>query len=250
MNITYIIIILTFLSALIEKGSKKKYFDNVKILQKINWENFTIFLLALLLIFQLWESRKSNIKEEKKDFLSTETFNNVINTDKKISTANNKLESMLKSLDTEIQFTKDEFILIGELNKDITKVRTSIEKDLAEYKNLNSQYKEQIKIEHENINEAKPNLKIVNPVTLCDSSNFSFQFIFTNYGKQEIPDSIKYYSLLVLVDSNLTVSKIELIKSNFGEHNLLSIRRRVLFLYCKFRKIGKNENSKILRAFC
>ena len=222
MKITYIIKIVTFISALIEKFSKKPVSERRWIFRSLKLENVTIVLLGLLLIFQLWDSRNTSAKEEKNENQSEETYKKVITTHEKINEAHILIEKVIQNINTEIQFTKEEFDLIGNLNKDMRGVRTSIEKNLKEYNNLNSQYEKQINIEKEKIHNAKPDLRVTNPKSIIDTISFSFQFTFSNYGNRNA-DSIKYYSAMIFIDSTLNIKKIGLVKTNISEHNVLSI---------------------------
>jgi hypothetical protein len=222
MSITNIIIVLTFISALIDRLSKKSDFKSKLKLRFLDFDYVTLGLLLMLVVFQLLDKKNEGDKETRKENQSTETYKKVITSHDKLDTVNLRLENILKDISVAIQFTKREFSVIDSLNYDIQIVRTSIEKNLDEYKNLNAHYEEQLKIEQEKILEAKPDLRIVNPVSIIDSTNFAFQFTFINNGKR-IADSIKYYSAMIFVDSTLHFAKLDLIKTNYSEYNVLSI---------------------------
>lgn len=223
MNLSYIILILTFIVAVIEKKSDKKRNERKGIWRLLRLDNITITLFIVLLIFQLWESRNKGLKEVVLEELFFQSYNNIESTQIKVIEAHKLVDSVLQNLETEINYTKKEFDLITSLNDEMNQTRKSVEKNVREYKLLNKQYEEQIRIEKEKLKNAKPDLRIVQPKSVsADSNTFQYQFQFMNFGNRDA-DSVKYHSIMVFADSLGDIKKADLYKTNISEHNTLSI---------------------------
>jgi len=241
MDITSIIIIITFLAALVEKLSKKPASDRKGVLKILKLENIAIFLLGILLITQLVENVKKSRKEMLQEAKSNETHENIVSTKEKVDEANELIDSILFNLKTEIEFTREEFNLITSLNEDLEDARKNISKSISEYQKLNTKYSQQLKLEREKILNAKPDVRISLPKTTKDSVSVSYQFQLTNYG-QRIADSVEFYSVMILTDtSNLQVEKVTDLKTNTNVQNLLSLPPEQGYNHVANSYIANNE---------
>ncbi|MCB9351401.1 MAG: hypothetical protein H6573_28470 [Lewinellaceae bacterium] len=223
MNITSIIIIITFLAALAEKFSKKPASARKGILKKLKLENIAILLLGFLLLAQLRENIIKNNKEAAQEAKTNEAHEGILTTKEKVDEANELIDSVLLSLKKEIEFTREEFELISFLNKEMAEARKNISKSLIEYQKLNSSYSKQLELEREKVKNAKPDVRIFLPKSTKDSLRTAYQFQLTNYG-QRVADSVVFFSVMILTDTtdNL-VKKVTELKTNSGVHNILSL---------------------------
>lgn len=222
MIVKIIVVFVAFLVAVIDKVSSKPPSERKGIWKKLRLENVVIVLLGFLLTFQIVESILASKKEKKKEVQSTQTFENILTTQEKIGDANRLLDSILSNLRDELDYTQKEFRLISDLNQDIGTIRLGIEKSITEYQNLNSQYKRQLLIEREKVEAAKPDVRVLQPKSIFDSTTVSYQFQLSNYGKR-VADSVEFEAAMVLIDKELKFSKVTPIKTNKSAHNALSL---------------------------
>lgn len=223
MNITSIIIIITFLAALAEKFSNKPASERKGVLKRLKLENIAILLLGILLCTQLVENINKSQKEVLKEAKSNETHENILSTKEKVDEANELIDSILLNLKKEIEFTREEFEMISSLNEEMKDARENISKSISEYQKLNSKYSEQLKLEREKILNAKPDVRILFPKTTKDSLYAAYQFQLTNYGRR-VADSVEFYSIMILTDTtNFKVEKVTDLKTNVNVQNLLSL---------------------------
>lgn len=189
-----------------EKGGFKKFFN------LINISLLFIFLLFVSEMIAFFDQiQKAEVQENK----ITETNTNV-------KEAREKINSVSENMQTQIETTEKEINLLSDLNTDLKEARKNISKNLIEYEKINLLYSEQIKLEKEKILNAKPDVSIFAPITLMDSISYTGQFRLINSG-QRLADSVKHYSIMVLVDTvrwNLELTKL---KTNISDHNTLSI---------------------------
>jgi hypothetical protein len=223
MDITTIIIIITFLAALAEKFSKKPPSERKGILRKLKLENIAILLLGFLLFAQIVEKIKKDKKEAVQETKTDETHKGILTTKERVDEANMLIDSVLTNLKQEIEFTREEFELISLLNKEMAAARKNISKSLDEYQKLNSSYSKQLELEREKVRNAKPDVRIILPKTTKDSLYTSYQFQLTNYG-QRVADSVVFFSVMILTDTtNNLIKRITELKTNNEVHNILSL---------------------------
>lgn len=95
MNITSIIIIITFFAALAEKFSTKPASERKGVLKKLKLENIAILLLGILLLTQLVENINKSQKEVLQEAKSNETHENILSTKEKVDEANELIDLIL-----------------------------------------------------------------------------------------------------------------------------------------------------------
>lgn len=223
MNITTIIIVTTFLIALIEKLSKSQDQERNGILNKLKLGNITIILLAILLLAQIRENNINATKEIANQTKSNETHQDIITTKEKVDEANKVIDEVLLNIQNEIEFTREEFRLISYLNKEMTEARKSVSISLDEYRQLNSNYTMQLELERDKVKSSKPDVRIILPKSTKDSLHTSYQYQLLNSG-QRVADSVLFYSVMLLTDSSYSIfNKISELKTNSGVHNILSL---------------------------
>ncbi len=182
----------TILTAISLKS--KKHGNSVKIAGAI-----FLILSALIATYATYQSNK--LRDEQ----ATATYTEV-----------NQLGISIKGI-------KENVDLVNDLSEDIKIVRLNLEGSFEEYKNLNEKLKQQLKIEREKIKNAKPNIKIVNPISIIDSVNFAYQYRFYNDDGKRDADSLYYYALMVFSDTNIENLYIGLFKSNVGNYKPYNI---------------------------
>ncbi|MCB0533488.1 MAG: hypothetical protein KDD14_14895 [Saprospiraceae bacterium] len=223
MDITSIIIVITFIAALAEKFSNKPVSERKGFFKKLRIENIIILLLGILLLFQLFENRNKNKKEALQENKTNEVHENVLTTKGKVDEANELIDSILVNLKKEIEFTKEEFQIITSLNMEMEAARKNISKSIAEYQNLNLKYSEQLKLEQKKILDAKPDVRVLQPKSTKDSLYLSYQFQLSNYG-QRIADSVKFYAAMILTDTMRSeIIKVTDLKTNKDVYSTLSL---------------------------
>ena len=243
MNITSIIIVITFLAAIAEKFSNKPPEERKGILKRIKLENIAILLLGILLTVQLVDSIQTKNDKELEEAKNKEAYEKISNTQLKVNAVNLLIDSVLINLKNEIAYTKEEVGLIKGLNDDMNAMRLNIKNTLSEYQKLNTQYSEQLALERKKIKNAKPDVRVLTPKSTFDSINVSYQYQLINYGAR-IADSVEFESVMILVDTNSVFSKTTILKSNLTSHNTLSLPPNKQHSYIANSLIASKVNSK------
>lgn len=230
MDITAIVVIITFFVALIEKFSKKPISDRKGIWRKLKLENVALLFLGLALVFQIIDAVDQSRKEKKMETKTDETFEKVLSTQERVEESNRLINNILNNIQEELQYTEKEFELIESLNKDIANVADGIRNNLREYQRINSQYKKQLDLERQKIKIAQPFLRIKSPRSIIDSVYFAYQFQFINLGKRPA-DSLTYSALMIYSDKNGKISGSGLFKTNEKVLNYPSVTQDQLETY-------------------
>jgi len=181
-----------------------------------------IIFLLVLLIFQVIEVIRTAKADKHRDITTSGTHIQVSKTYDKLLETNLSINNLLDSINSNLNITKKELLLISSVNEDIKNVRDGIEKNLLEFYSIKSQYEKQIEIEREKINQAKPNLNLVLPKSIVNSLTYAYQFRLENSGMR-VADSIIYHSLMVFINSESGLFLIDLYKTNDDDANILRI---------------------------
>lgn len=223
LDITTIVIIVTFLAAVIDKVVNKPVSERKGIWKRLKSENITILFLGVLLIFQLAENKINSKKEALIEKKTNETHENMLTTKEKVDKANLLIDSVLLNLEKEIQYTISELDQLSTLNDEMQEARKDISKSIEEYQELNSKYSEQLKIERKKVVNAQPDVRVYLPKSTEDSVYLKYQFQLINSGER-IADSVEFYSSMILIDKvNFKIQGISPLKTNIGVQNILSL---------------------------
>lgn len=214
-DLQILIIIIAFLLAYIDKITAKSDEKRKGFKKYFNLRSFALLLLIILTAFQIFDFVTQSQEEEVRGKKITETYTNV-------KKSQEKIDSVLTNMLIQIETTQKELELISDLNIDLKEVRKNISKSLSEYQKINLLYSEQLDLEREKILNAKPDISIFKPITLLDSISYNGQFSLINSG-QRLADSIKHYSIMVLVDTVKWRLELTKLKTNISDHNTLSI---------------------------
>lgn len=228
MKITLLIIFLTFIYTILDKfildgnqNNDEKSKSNI-FYKAIKSKYTLIVLLSGLLIFQIISEYITNEANKTRDTNTNNAFDTLYLSHNTLKKVNSSVDSLFISIDSTISNTKDQLELISNLNSDLMAVRQEFNKSIQEFKTIRQEYEKQIAIEKEKIKEAKPNLELAYAKYSIDSLSFGYSFELYNSGIR-LADSIKYHSLVILMDSSLILKDIVLYKTNTDEANVLSI---------------------------
>jgi hypothetical protein len=258
MIISIIILIFTVILTILDKFvlNEKADLEGVKtkhnLLYRLIKSKYTLLILIVgILVFQVIEAFRAAEAERTLGTNVSNTNNNVSKTYDKLLETNSSIENLLTSLNTTLQITKQELLVISNVNDDIKNVRKGIEDNIFEFNSIKTQYEKQINIEKEKIENAKPALQAIVAISIIDSLTFKYQFRLINNGIR-IADSIIYHSLMVFIGLDNKVCAADLYKTNSNGTNVLSIAGNesgINILYLNSNHKDRNELTTFKSAF-
>lgn len=218
-------VVLTILDKFVlnEKADLEEVKTKHNFLYRLIKSKYTLLILIVgILVFQIIEAFRTANTEKTIGTNVSNTYKSVSKTYDKLLETNSSIESLLTSLNTTLQITKQELLVISDVNDDIKNVRIGIEDNIFEFNSIKTQYEKQINIEKEKIENAKPVLHAMDAKSIIDSLTFNYQFLLINNGIR-IADSIIYHSLMVFTGFDDRVCAVDLYKTNSIGTNALSL---------------------------
>ena len=217
-----VILIFTFIYSIFEKSLFDKIDEQTGKYRFLKSKYILLTLLFALLVLQVFVTIKTAKEDKRKDGATSIAHSTISDTYNKVTETNSSIDSLLNNITTTLKITETELSLILQVNEDIKNIRNGIEKNLTDFTAIKNHYEQQLQIERNKIDEAKPNLSVVYARTIVDLVSFAYQFRLDNSGIR-MADSIIYHSIVLLVDTNFLIHKGILYKSNVDEANTLSL---------------------------
>lgn len=227
-SMAYVIVLITFLVALIEKFSKKKPSERKGIWRTLNLENVSILLLGILLLSQLINEISSTKKERRLFENNNNTLLSIKSANDKLTDVNDAVETFICDVEGQIEKTSEELQKLDSLSNDIEIIRSATERSLLEFKQLNQSYVRKLADERKKIRGEVPVVKIEYPRSKLsnDSMEFKIWFEIKNLGVRRA-DTIRYAAIFIPRDSlRRLILNDGWFKSNLTEHNNLSLAGR------------------------